>query len=108
MTFTQFSPESFPFLMTRNNNLGNKIIDNIDAEKLLFSNEIKSMSDVEIWQRFLLFFMQENHLCSEFDLCNDSVIENTRTVIPQDFEEVEEDVSIRPIMISDFNIKKYP
>jgi len=106
MTFTQFNPENYPFVMTKNNTLGNRIIANFEADKLLISNEIKSMSDLEIWQKFLLFFMQENHLCSEFDITNDSFIENTRLGSPRDLEALEEDVSIRTVIISDFNIKK--
>jgi len=106
MTFTQFNPENFPFVMTKNNTLGNRIMANFEADKLLISNEIKSMSDLEIWQKFLLFFMQENHPCSEFDLTNESYVENTKLVSPRDIEALEEDVSIRAVIISDFNTKK--
>jgi len=106
MTFTQFNPESFPFVMTKGNSLGNRIIENFEAEKLLLSNEIKSMSDLEIWQKFLMFFMQETHPCSEFDLTNDSMVEDTKFVSPQDLEALEEDVKIRCVNISAFNTKK--
>jgi len=106
MTFTQFNPDSFPFVMTKGNSLGNRIIENFEAEKLLFSNEIKSMSDLEIWQKFLIFFMQESHPCSEFDLTNDSMIEDTKFVSARDIEALEEDVKIRCVNISAFNTKR--
>ncbi len=106
MTFTQFNPESFPFVMTKGNSLGNRIIENFEAEKLMFSNEIKSMSDLEIWQKFLIFFMQETHPCSEFDLTNDSLVEDTKFVSARDIEALEEDVKIRCVNISAFNTKK--
>jgi len=106
MTFTQFNPDSFPFVMTKGNSLGNRIIENFEAEKLMFSNEIKSMSDLEIWQKFLIFFMQETHPCSEFDLTNDSLVEDTKYVSARDIEALEEDVKIRCVNISAFNTKK--
>ena len=104
MTF-QFG-ESLPFMMTKNNTLNNRIIDNFENEKLLFSNEIKSMSDVEIWQRFLLFFIQEKHSCAEFDLNNAGEDESTELVLGQDTEELEEDASIRQVVVSDFSVNK--
>jgi hypothetical protein len=107
MTFTQFNPENFPYVMTKGNSLGNRIIENFEAEKLMFSNEIKSMSDLEIWQKFLLFFMQEAHPCSEFDLTNDSLVEDTtKFVSARDIEALEEDVKIRCVNISAFNTKR--
>jgi hypothetical protein len=66
------------------------------------------MSDVEVWQKFLLFFIQETHNFSEFDMANENQLENTTNLSRMERESdiPEEDGIIRPITLSDWSIRK--
>jgi len=108
MTFAQFGHEQFPFMMTKNNTFNNRIIANFEAEKLFEPNEIRSLSDVEVWQKFILFFMKEDHACAEFDLGNENAVaaDNTQTTVLQNADEFEEDVAIRQVFVREIHGQK--
>ena len=83
--------------------MGTRALESYEANGVLFSNEIKSMSDIEVWQRFLLFFVHENHNCSEFEIDNKgNIMETTQNISRIEPDIAEEDIMGRPITMSNW------
>ena len=79
----------------------------------LFTKEIKTLSDVELWQKFLIFFLKEKHPCGHFDLQEDLAGEDkgpapdSRISIDYsskvDCELIEDEPIVRRIMTDQYN-----
>ncbi len=107
MTFTNFNPDNLPMFLMKNNTIGNRPLDAYEAQGCLFSNEIKSVTDIEIWQKFLLFFIQEAHLFSEFDMGNnENPLESTTNFSRLEMDIPDEEGEVRNIAMSDWSIRK--
>lgn len=108
MTFTQFNAENLPTFLKNNPNANTQI--SLDDPMYLFTKEIKTLSDVELWQKFLIFFMKEKHPCAHLDLQDESPDHNRSQMISLDaskFESeliIEDEPMIRRVLTDQYNI----
>jgi hypothetical protein len=98
-----------PLFLKNNPNAGQV---NFDDPKYLFSNEIKTLTEVELWQKFILFFLKENHACSSFDLHQEkeaadskrsSVRKHQNNMSRLDFEAIEDEPLVRQVLTDSYN-----
>ena len=110
LTFTQLNQDNLPLFLMKTSGMGGRTLESYEAMGVLFSNEIKSITDVEVWQRFLLFFVQESHNCSEFELNTQSdrysnQMENTQVFSRMDEMIADECATVKPITMSNWTNK---
>ena len=108
LTFTQFNAENLPTFLKNNPNANNQI--NLDDPMYLFTKEIKTLSDVELWQKFLIFFMKEKHPCAQLDLHEETPGENIRSqrnsldISRLDCELIEDEPMVRRVLTDQYNV----
>ena len=79
----------------------------------MFPNEIKTFTDAELWEKFVLFFVKENHSCSNFDIQEEMSHSNNSTHLnirkPSntfDFDIIEDEPLISRVLTESYKIKK--
>lgn len=82
----------------------------MDDPVYLFPQEIKTLNDVELWQKFLIFFLKEAHTCSHFDMQEDindaSQHDNQKTAIDSsrfDCDVIEDEPMVRQVLTGMYN-----
>jgi len=110
LTFTQFNAENLPIFLKNNPNANHQL--NLDDPMYLFTKEIKTLSDVELWQKFLIFFLKEKHACAHLDLQEEITGENKRSMPSSrnsidvsrfECDLIEDEPMIRQVMIDNYN-----
>ena len=78
----------------------------------LFTKEIKTLSEVELWQKFLIFFLKEKHPCAHFDLQDETPGEEKPQVISSrisidcsriECDLIEDEPIVRKVMTDQYN-----
>jgi len=77
----------------------------------LFTKEIKTLTDVELWHKFLIFFLKEKHACAHFDLQEEFPNETNRESHPRNLidtsklesEFVEDEPTVSRVLTDQYN-----
>ena len=109
LTFTNCNKDRNTNIMMPNARDPNRFVAECEEYGLLGSHEIKSYTDVELWQKFILFFLSERHDCSEIDLDNDQISRMSHTGQEKnesfiDFEAKDDEmINIKHIFMNNYN-----
>ena len=110
LTFTNCNKDRNANIMVPNARDPNRFIAECEEYGLLGSHEIKSYTDIQLWQKFILFFLSEKHDCSEIDLEHDHTSRMSHNGGPEknesfvDFEVIDDEIiDVKHIFMNDYN-----